>query len=370
MKTSWIGISVVAVLLGAPTGEVLAQAQARAWCESVRFQRGSEPYDFYSLDLTGIDYGINGELFPIYGSYTHASYLFLNDEWDIDDPIPGVMQLNVPDDTDANENGWPDFFEASQAVNSASAGVFSFPGAYNGTVEATWSRAAGSRTGTCTLNLRLNEFQSLGVFTHTFEVIEYTGPLTYTPGTTTISGQVTLSQIEIPANVLAGPLAFSKQPPNLYDELLLQAGDWTNASGQSFTYFAGSFRRDAQWPTNYYGYLEFNDGDLDTAEDDYYDWVLSIDDPTDSDGDGIPNFSDDPASVEPRRPSLSLQRDTHQLLLTLSGDVGRLHHILESTNLTTGNWRTNLSLTLTSDPQTVSLAPSASGPCFWQAVVP
>jgi hypothetical protein len=369
MKKSLVWMGVVAALL-LQTGDALAQARARAYCLSLRFQRGTEPYDFYSLDLTGINYGINGELFPIFDTYSHASYLFLNDEWDIEDPVPGVMQLEAPTTTDANQNGWPDFFEVGQEASGTSAGVFSFFGVYSGTVQATWSRAAGSRTGTCALDLRLNMFQSLGVFTHTFDLIEYAGPLAYTPGENTVTGQANLTQTGNPDSVLVGPVAFAKLPPNRFDELELQTGVWTNASGQSLIYFAGDISRDPQWPTNYYGFLEFDDGDLDTAEPDYYDWILSIDDSADTDGDGIPNFSDDPASVEPRRPGLTLQRGTNQLLLTLSGDVGRLHHILESATLTSGNWQTNLSLTLTNDPQTVSLALPAHGPRFWRAIVP
>jgi hypothetical protein len=46
--------------------------------------------------------------------------------------------------------------------------------------------------------------------------------------------------------------------------------------------------------------------------------------------------------------------------------VGRLHRILESTNLTAENWLTNLSLTLTNDPQTVILPAPAVAVKFWR----
>ena len=111
MKKTWIGLVVITGLLGA-TSAALAQAQARAWCSSVRFYRGTEPFDFYSLDLTGIKFGINGELFPTYESATaYGSYLSLNDEWGLYDPIPGWMRLEVPLTADADENGWPDFLK-------------------------------------------------------------------------------------------------------------------------------------------------------------------------------------------------------------------------------------------------------------------
>ena len=79
--------------------------------------------------------------------------------------------------------------------------------------------------------------------------------------------------------------------------------------------------------------MEFNDGDLNTAAEDYFSWELSIDNLNDTDHDGIPDFSDEPASARAAAPLLSLARGTTNLLLTISGDVDRLHHILESTNL-------------------------------------
>ena len=99
-------------------------------------------------------------------------------------------------------------------------------------------------------------------------------------------------------------------------------------------------------------------------------WELSIDDLNDSDHDRIPDFSDEPAIASPRRPALSLMKTSTNLQLTISGDVGRLHHILESTNLTTGNWKTNLSLTLTNDPQTISMLLPSVPAKLWRALVP
>ncbi len=370
MKKTWIGLVVITGLLGA-TSAALAQAQARAWCSSVRFYRGTEPFDFYSLDLTGIASGINGELFPTYESATaYASYLSLNDEWGLYDPIPGWMRLEVPLTADADENGWPDFFEVNQAVNTTSTGIFDFAGLSSGTVQAAWSRGAGSHTGTCTLDFRINAFQSLGVFTHTFEIIEYTGPLTYTPGKNEVTGHVLLQRTGMPENTLGGPVVFVKRPLQPHNELLLQAGTWTNEYSQSLTYTASEFLRDPYAPTNYYGYLDLTDGDLNTAEPDYYDWILSIDDPTDTDGDGVPDFSDDPEPSVVRRPHLTLQRTPGELRLTLSGDVGRLYHLLESTDLAAGVWTTNRSLTLTNDLQTIALPLPTGGPRFWQVVVP
>ena len=43
------------------------------------------------------------------------------------------------------------------------------------------------------------------------------------------------------------------------------------------------FLRDqTAWPTNYYGYVQFADGDVATATPDYLTWILSIDDANDA----------------------------------------------------------------------------------------
>jgi hypothetical protein len=69
----------------------------------------------------------------------------------------------------------------------------------------------------------------------------------------------------------------------------------------------------------------------------------------------------------PRRPVLTLTRGTNNLLLKISGDVGHVHYTLESTNLITGNWKTNVSFTLTNDPQTVTLPLPPDKVKFWRA---
>ena len=56
-------------------------AQAKMWCLSLRFQNGTGQDGLYSLDLTTLDSGINGELARDWGgSYTHLTWLLLTDE--------------------------------------------------------------------------------------------------------------------------------------------------------------------------------------------------------------------------------------------------------------------------------------------------
>src|SRR4030095_2708247 len=122
-----------------------------------------------------------------------------------------------------------------------------------------------------------------------------------------------------PGNTLEGSVAFLKSPTNRFNQLTLQSAYLTNASMQTLSlYVPTKFLRRTVNSTNYFGPVEFNDGDLSTpGVDDYYSWVLSIDDLNDADHDGIPDFSDDPSSVAlPRRPLLSLTHELTNVLLT------------------------------------------------------
>ncbi len=337
-------------------------AQATMFCWSLRFQQGQGALD-ETLDLSTLAGPPNGELTPSASPYTHESGFVLDFSGF---PISGTIYLDLPPFADANGNGFDDSFEVSQAAGGISVGEYETVGGVGGgTVSATWSRAAGSKDGTCSLRLVDETYGDLGSYRHTFEVLEYTGSLTYTPGSNTVSGSLNVTNA---TGQLRGPLSFSKSLANPHNNLTLQTAFLTNATQQTLSLFdTTAFDRDLTLRTNYYGGVEFNDGDLSTAGDDYYSWELSIDDLNDSDRDGIPDFSDDPASVVlPRRPLLSLARGQTNLLLTISGDLGRIHRVLETTNLTAGNWLTNLSLTLTNDPQTVVLPAPAVAVKFWR----
>jgi hypothetical protein len=71
-------------------------------------------------------------------------------------------------------------------------------------------------------------------------------------------------------------------------------------------------------------------------------------------------------SALPRKPLLALTRGATNLFLSISGDVGRLHQIQQTSSLTLTNWQTVQSVTLTNDPQQVLLPIPTNGPAFWR----
>lgn len=336
-------------------------AHSRLVCYSLRFQQGSGPSGLYTLDLTTLAYGLNGELSPLFGVYSHWSYYELYLGFDT---MSGTVNLDTPAFTDADGNGFDDFFEVSQGVAGATSGIYDDDfGIGGGTIQAQWNRAAGAKDGTCVLTLTDDTFGELGSFTHSFALLEYAGPLTYTPGSDAVTGSLALAQTGAPAFQMQGPFRFAKMATNRFDQLVLQPGVWTNAAAQSLVFTHQTFYRDLLWPTNYYGYVEFNDGHPDTGDADYQLWLLSIDDTNDSDHDGIPNFTDDP-----RRPALKLSRGPANLWLAISGDPGFVHRIQAVTNVLSTNWQPVAALSLTNDPQSVSLPLPPGKLEFWRVL--
>jgi len=161
---------------------------------------------------------------------------------------------------------------------------------------------------------------------------------------------------------------------NRFNRLILQPGGWTNQSAEALTFTNSLFRRDLPWTTNYYGYILFDDGDPNSAAPDYLTWVLSIDDANDTNRNGIPDFSDDPQTGPPsRQPQLMLGSSLTNLVLTLSGDAGRLYDIQQTFSvvgmdsaLPITNWQTLFTITLTNNSQAILIPKPASATGFWR----
>ena len=356
----------LAGVLFAPCALAAAQtAQARIACLSLRFQQGRADFDS-TLDLTTSSSDVNGELAPSFDAPTHFSGFILN-YVAFEEPVSGDILFDVPMAADLNQNGFPDFFEASQAVSGTTQGGYMVAGVDEGNVSARWSRAAGSKDGTCVLTLTSTGFGKLGDFTHSFELIEYTGPLSYTPDTNRVTGTVNLTQTGEPSNRFTGSIEFVKTTTNRFNELELQHAVWSNALAHplKISNDLDTFLRDEQRRTIYSGFVDFDDGDIATSEADYLTWLLSIDDPNDSNGNGVPDFSDDPPHSD-LVPSLSLSRGGTNLMLSIRKGMGSTYEIQQISSLSQTNWTEVLSVTLTNNPQIVPLPLPTNATSFWR----
>jgi len=358
------------LLLGSASLPGAQTAQARFYCLSLRFRQGSDAMGFYTLDLSTLPSPAvaNGELAPTFSQPTHSSGFRLTDVfWEV--TAEGALAIGVPMAKDENQNGYADFFEVSQSASGTTVGSFVIPGVDSGTVQAAWSRAAGAKDGSCVIQMTGGS-GPLSAFTHEFELVEYLGPLSYTPGINRVAGSVDLRQTGVPDNRFAGAVEFVNSSTKPHNRLELQPGSWTNAWDERFVFQRATYLRDPGWPTNYYGYLEFDDGDSYTSEPDYYDWMLSLDDLNDSDRDGIPNFSDSPASTQPRTPRLAVSFTPTEVRLSLSGTAGVAHEVQEASSLSLRDWSTVRTVTLTNDPAVVTLPIPVGRERFWRVRVP
>jgi hypothetical protein len=362
------GLLAVVVSLFPITSMATKTATATLSCYSLQVQRGSESGGNYFLDLSSVNGGVNGELaLDFFNSgRTHSAYLSLQDDL-FGETLSGQMGLNVPTGGDANKDGFPDFFQVNQGItNLTTSGAYTLDIYGNGTATAVWNRPAGSSYGTLNLTMPLMAFDTV-TFSLSFQVLEYRGPLTYIPTTTNVSGTLNLAQTDNTNATMSGPVLFIKSPTDRFNELTLQSAAWTNDQQQSLFYLDDLYSRDAGWPTNYYGYLEFSDPNNPSGFYQYGVWLLSIDDSNDSNHNGIPDFSDDPSGTPaPRAPQLQLVQNGSQLVLTLHGDPGFINDIQSVTDLGSTNWQTAVSVTITNDPQTVSFSVPGGTTSFWR----
>ncbi len=350
-------------------------AQVRMYCLSLKVSQSKDnmiPQDILDLTSTGLrDAGL-GELCgptpvyepPVPGTDGYYSNILLQDPYS-GYTFGGVAYLSLPPLDDNDNNRYPDFFEVAKAVSFTR--PYCMMNIYNyGTVypSVAWSRAAGQKNGTCTIAINDNYF---GTFRAPFELIEYAGTLTYTSGATVVSGTINMTQTGNPAKTITGPISFTKSANDPYNSLTNQVGNWTGVPVVTQSFTNHWFSRDVNWPSNYVGLIEFSDY-LDYTFEPYANWVLSITDMNDSDKDGIPDFSDDPAVFPPPRPPrVSLAKGGTGLQLTIAGDIGHVHEIQETVSLSAPDWQPVQSVTLSTDPQTVSLQ-LATGPRFWRVV--
>jgi hypothetical protein len=191
----------------------------------------------------------------------------------------------------------------------------------------------------------------------------------YTPGSNTVTGSLNLVQTGYPTSLMQGTYQFTKVSTNRFNLLILQPGFWTNSATQSLSYTNMLFRRDSPYTTNYYGLVQFADGDPSTAAPDYIYWAWSINDTNDANHNGIPDFSDDPGSAPAASaPLLTLAWTPTNVLVSVGGTVGHLHDVQQTFSLPATNWQTVVSVTLTNALQVVSIPYPSSATAYWRAI--
>ena len=343
-------------------------ASVRFACLSLRFRQGSEPFDIFRLDLSSLPAGINGELFPVFQAapYTHAAVLTLTDTTFFEE-VPGNLLLELPL-ADGDANGIPDFFQVEMAVQATSQGIYAIQGYGSGAVEARWSRAAGSPAGTCVLDFKMNAFQSLAVFTHSFELWEYRGTIRYETSESEVSFSLQAERTGSEEMQWAGHGLLVRSPQDPQNHLVLLPGSWTNLTGEAWSFSTNFLFRMESSPTTYAAFFDFTDGDPSTTEPDYLTWAWSVYDANDADQDGIPDLSDDPAAPQPSL-RLWIRRPGDALEIGVEGPSGARCRLLTTTLVAGGPWEEVLTVTLTNSTQLLLRQAPDEASRFWRVLL-
>ena len=384
MRPSRISGQIAGFLLATGVGVSAATntATLQLFCTSVRVEKGQAKLfgqTFFEMEFSSYFnwWNPNGEFYNLFSASapTHRSGLYLTDATTPGLPgTEGGINVSVPENLDANEDGVPDFYQVKQGVN-VQLGNGSFV-LFNpespeqpydsGTVTAHWVRNAGQHRGQCTLTF-LGTFVITSPldFVHPFEILEYRGTYTYVPTNhPTVTGHMELSQTGNGARTLRGPMPVQKPSTNPLGELVILDSIWTNAQGEAITMFGGSLDLNSQYELEYWGGLTLEDGDLTTRnEPDYEVYYAALDDPNDYDGDSVPDLNDPPPL---KKPLLKVTRSplSGVPVLQIKGATGQSLAVEFSPTLSPGSWSSVLPepITLNEDQHSLELpAPPGAG---------
>lgn len=360
MKASSICLSVLLSALGVVSASG-GTAQVQISNHSIKMHSGACSCGFgivfkihFSTYSTDNPLQANGEIAPRPpgSATTHWSYLIFEDSsmW----AVPSFVEINLPLAQDENGNGVSDFFELGREISMVSSGYYESD-LLGGTLEMTWTRAAGSPQGSCQLYMVDNMLGRNGPFNHTFELIQGSGTLDYTRAGDAVAGSIDL---QINETRVKGPVQLSRNVSDPCNVLTLGAGAWTN-SESSFIFDEATLIRDPSRPTEYKGTLS-NPGAI------YGSWTLRIISSDDSDGNGVPDLSDNLPTQPLPRPAIGLVRSNATLQLAISGDKGLYYEVQAANSPSPTAWETVKSFVMTNSPTAVELSRPENGPRFWR----
>lgn len=350
-------------------------AQLSFHCQSVRLQPASAKQlgQTYTVSFTTVDGEPNGELGidddP--NAPTFLSTVILLEHPILQDTIISKLFLDVPEIGDADLNRVSDFFQVSQAVeNEKTLGAFEDETFGLVTVEATWNRAAGSTAGTCRMVMEGDIVNA--EFAVPFEILQYVGPIAYTPATNVVV-QVNLQRQGAPGT-LSGLWHLSPIGPG---ELTFPGDEWRDEAGNVFGFIpAGELEAYLTHVTRqfYNGLAGTFDGMPATpVSEEYIVWEFNVFDDNDADDDRVPDLSDPPGGgggIIPVDAVLSARVEEGFLKLSITARKGQSVIIERKPTLANAEWTEVETITLTADAQVKDLPLSGDDSDFYRVRTP
>lgn len=347
----------------------------------------------YSLSMPGASSTVGAE--DLHLAFTNEAADEINNEWFLsggtseissllvltfgDTQATALANLRIPNAGDLDVNLLTDFFEVSKPVTGAqTTGEFELDDGmdvYPGTLKASWNRPADSASGTCKIQLSLPDFGLINVtFDHTFEILQFKGPITYSVTGTNVDASVKLLR-QGAAGEFSGPWPLYQYSRA---ELGWKSTDWDGPGGFQFQVLANDALADVPFSLLragnrtsdlYLGAFFLDDGDPTTPFTDEYDlWEVVVIDPNDSNSNDIPDLSDVPSNGIPGNPPvLSVRLVGDRLQLKIEGKAGQSVTLEQRTTLGTGSWATAQTFVLSSDTQEFDLGVPAASIFFIRA---
>lgn len=296
------------------------------------------------------------------GSYLGQSYRLTAVEF----PQTEDMYLGIPDLPDADGDGAPGFLQVGVAVPPTSAnGSFEDAWQLPGSVVIQWQRSAGQEVGECRLVLHVFRGRYDEVpFSGTFRIRQLQGSLDYRrPSAGPLEAAVRLTNPAVPSPPYLGRLNLVAVDR---DHLRLEPGSFAapaDMGGEQAldepvlltrngaTYRGYAYLRRARDPVDRLYRLP---------------WRVAINDPNDSDADGIPDLSDEPGAAG--RLTAAWDRAAGAVRLRVDGIAGSRWRVESASDPVTGPWRTDREIELVDDHASWPVDPEA--PRFWRLQPP
>lgn len=219
------------------------------------------------------------------GSSTYRTDYLTVDAWGLESY--GTMVLNIPN-TDSDADGLPDFLQKNRAVSLSFTGTQYCQYARdndgeNASFSGTMTRSAGSATGTVVID----GSGSVPQMTSPFHLVGGDGTLSYDRQSGSSTFVIQMWPVGNWGDELTGSASLSQNGPNEVTMVNLQGDLLSFEADVVLERHGNTYRSRGQ----------ISDGFDETSWADYRDCLIEIVDLNDSDGDGIPNLTDDVAAV-------------------------------------------------------------------------
>ena len=357
------------------------EAAMRMNCTSTRVSTATTKQSgvTYTLGFTTADEDVNGEWFNSDGVFRYATTVLLNAP-NFGGTLVGNLYIDLPENAAPDANLRANFFNVSLPVTDVgTSGTMLFDNGEEvaqGFVNATWNRAAGSATGTVQLrvNLLRDLFLPVMTFTHTFEIYEYEGKMTYVVKGPAVEASVALAR-KGKAGQFTGPFPMGRRS---HDVLERGEANWSGPNNEGYTVLGSDALTDGEMlltrgaeGNTYHGSFYFLDGVPSTPFQNEYDlWNVQLTDLNDANGNHIPDLTDGTEFVQPSGPVARLAVIGDQLTLTITAKSGQQVIVEQRADLDAAAWEEVETRTLAADSEDVSLTPPTEGARFYRVRTP